>query len=178
MGAGRNYEEALLGGLLELCERDSLMIMWLLKLTPNIFIKNSLPLKIQNRIKKIEALAHGEITLFDISFDKKIPHICAFFRYNNPENELIHIGASAHFSLNDAIYKALDEVLANLLYGEHKISKILDFSDIKSLSDHRFFYSQNGNKKFLDFLFIGNAFVTYTELHSSFKESISIGEFL
>lgn len=67
------------------------MTLWLLKLTPNIIKYETLPLKIKNKIQKIENLANGKITIFDISFDKNFPHIFVFFKYNDSKNELIHV---------------------------------------------------------------------------------------
>ena len=54
ISAWRNYEEAIFWWLLELSERDSLMLTWLLKLNPSIIKKETLPEKLKNRILDLE----------------------------------------------------------------------------------------------------------------------------
>lgn len=174
----RTYEEALIAWLLELCERDSLMTLWLLKLTPNIIKYETLPLKIKNKIQKIENLANGKITIFDISFDKNFPHIFVFFKYNDSKNELIHVWASANFDLDNAILKSLDEIFVNIVYWANKIKNISDFSDITTVSDHRFFYCQKWNIQFLDFLFTDNDYVDYKILRNKFYKNFSLWGFI
>lgn len=165
--AGRNYEEAFSRGLLELSERDSLMLTWLLKLTPDIIATETLPTFLQKRIYEAEQFAQGKITIFNISYDKTIPHVLIFFQYAH--SEIIYCWASAGLSCVETICKALDEVLVNIYFWEHNIPEIKNIWDIHNVSDHRYFYCQHNNIQYLDFLFWKNQYVSYWDFEWNFK---------
>ena len=177
ISAWRNYEEAIFWWLLELSERDSLMLTWLLKLNPSIIKKETLPEKLKNRILDLEKYQNWwNVTIFDISFDKSNPHVMIFFRYN--DSEIIHIWASANIKAEETISKALDEVEVNVYFSEKTISEIKTFLDVNSVSDHRHFYCQNNNIQFLNFLFQSNSYLSFDEFSRKFQSKITIWSLL
>lgn len=173
VSAWRNYEEAIFWWLLELSERDSLMLTWLLKLTPNIIMNETLPKNLKNRVLDLEKYKNWwKVIIFDISFDKKNPHIMIFFKYN--DSEIIHIWASAGIIAEKTISKALDEVEVNVYFSEKSISEMKTFSDVNSVSDHRHFYCQNNNIRFLYFLFEKNTYLSFWDFSKKFIKNLTL----
>lgn len=173
ISAWRNYEEAIFWWLLELSERDSLMLTWLLKLTPDIIKNETLPKKLKSRILDLEKYKNWwKVTIFDISFDKKNPHVMIFFKYN--DSEIIHIWASSNITAEKTISKALDEVEVNVYFSEKNISEIKTFSDVNCVSDHRHYYCQNNNIKFLYFLFEKNTYISFWDFSKKFFKKLTL----
>lgn len=157
-GAGRSYEEALLGGLFELSERDSLMLMWLKKLTPKRIDNTTLPEDLQFYILHIESKYHGKITLLDISFWKTFPHIFGFFKGDNR----YEMWASCKSNSYKAIEKVISEILNNIdIKEKHKRISIEEASEFK---DHKRFYTDNENFKNLSFLYKNNEIISYKNI--------------
>ncbi len=162
--AWRNYEEAFLSALFENSERDSLMLLWLNKLTPNIIKNSSLPTNLKNLINEIEIKYSWKIYLFDISFWKQLPHIFWFFKWNN----IYEMWASCKLNIDDCIEKVITEILWNIdIDKEHKK---LEIEDSISFHDHKDFYTDNDNFKYLDFLYTRNNTVLYEDINNNYKD--------
>lgn len=171
VSAGRSYEEAIMWGIFELLERDSIALTWLLKLTPPIINKNTLPKRIQEYVNFIEKKWNCELFIFDISYDKSNPHILIMRKY---ENDKISVWASSWLNLKEVILKALDEISTTCFYFVREIKKINNYTDIKSVADHIYFYCQNWNLKYLYFLFSKNEIIDFNTLNKKFNKKLSI----
>ena len=109
--AGNTYEEALVQGFSEICERYSLR---------QIFEKNIkmplLPSEYINKYEKIQKIISYienkgiSITIKDASLGKGLPVICTVFEDKN-NNEVVNLSFGAHPSLPIAIERTLTEFL-------------------------------------------------------------------
>jgi thiazole/oxazole-forming peptide maturase SagD family component len=154
ISAHSTREMAIKGGILEVIERDALMICWYCKRVPKTIRNSSLSTEIQMRIK-YWAKKGFELVFFDISIDSVPVVMSCFFSENYPA---FLAGTSASFSYNEAILKALSEVESMLNYTLNNPNdrvKIYIEKDVNSILAHayRFFYPETNSE--LDYLRTG-----------------------
>jgi hypothetical protein len=119
-----NKENAVIGGLLELIQRDSFLVYWLNTISPKKIILEKF---IQNSKDKKNLLSHSEkklhmldedmkrynITyhLLDITSDVGVPVVCCVVESTHKGERCFGIGASAGFSIEDTIIRAVSEAM-------------------------------------------------------------------
>lgn len=113
MAAGTTLENALHGATLELIERDAFVCGWLSRRAPPIIKKSSLP---QNALQRIKVLMQQgvRLTVSDIS-TAWVPVVSVFAQ--NDQMPFTAITAAAHFSAEEALVKALDEIEGRLSWA-------------------------------------------------------------
>lgn len=103
--AGVTKEQAMIGGLLEIIERDAFMIMWYNSLSmPRLDIRNH-PVSAPFRALLDES--RFELTIVDTTGDLGIPSTFGLLRTKDGK---ISIGGSARLNLEDSVRKTLMEI--------------------------------------------------------------------
>ncbi len=172
--AGRTYEESLMWWIFELSERDSLMLTWLLKLSPDIIDIKSLPKYLIERVEDIERIGWWRVYIYDISYDKWFPHVLVIQKKENGWH--YWVWASAGFILENVIEKALSEASVSSIYWSEESEKIYSFNDVKNVKDHKIFYEQGDNcEKYLSFLFQDESRVNFQQLKNWGIKNYNIG---
>lgn len=147
---GGTVEEALLFGLLELIERDGLLLTWYTKTAPrrvNLWqCSNRQILHLMDRFEK----RGYDLHLLDTRFDMPIPSVVAVaaLRTFTPENMKIavSVGCGASLSPEKAVLSALAEAgywIDNVHMEDHmdEMRELAqDYSKIKSVVDHGLVY--------------------------------------
>lgn len=157
LALGENLDEAIMRGILELIERDSIMLTWLLRKPPHRLDLQTIkmPQLVSLRNKLLAEELNVEICLLDtgscaisiiaIVYDpqKKVPYV--------------NFGFSTGHTIQEVAFKALEEAVmmrntAELLATdkETQINK-LQSSEVKTFLDHVVFYlhpQNGGNWKF------------------------------
>ncbi len=165
-----SYKQAFFSGLMELSERDSIMITWLNKITPDLIDNNSLPISVLEKIKLLESNWNSKLFIFEVSYDKKIPHILMILKNKNWD---IEVWAWARFDLKECIENALNEVLISHLYDDREKNKFRKTNKVLTVSDHKDFYCDPKHIKYLDFLFEGNKIIDYKNLKNYFDKEVA-----
>jgi ribosomal protein S12 methylthiotransferase accessory factor len=112
--AGNNKAEAILQGLLELVERDSIALWWYNRLTrPRVDFTNFADPYFQH-LHNYYQTRHRDLWVLDITSDFNIPTFVAISRRVDQPAENILLGFGAHFDAQLAILRALTEVNQSL----------------------------------------------------------------
>lgn len=111
MSAAWSYDDACLGGLLELVERDAFAIAWMNELSgPRLVPAPGSALA--DRISSVEADGVSSVTLTDISSDIGIPVVCAVLQRPVGTRPLFTVGLSCKMDHATAGDKALSEAIS------------------------------------------------------------------
>jgi len=139
MAAGFSINDCIVSGLLELIERDSLMINFSKRLNPPEIDINTLNIENKKFVDKISK--KYKIKIYKLYSDIKVPtYLC--FIYNGEGKKLHYgIGASTNLDSNKAIDKALKECLFTYYYSLN----IMDLrknnpDEISTLYEHFLYY--------------------------------------
>jgi ribosomal protein S12 methylthiotransferase accessory factor len=108
--AGRNKEEAILQGFLELVERDAIALWWYNRLPKPAVDLRSFAEPYFQELLTFHASLHRDLWVLDITSDLGIPSFAAISRRNDAAVEDITLGFGAHFDPCLGILRALTEV--------------------------------------------------------------------
>lgn len=139
MAAGYSLDDCILSGLLELIERDSLMINFSKRLNPPEIDIDTLNGGNKNFVNKI--IEKYKVKIYKLYSDIKVPTYLCFIW--NGEGKKIHygIGASASLDSDKAINKALRECLFTYYYSLNIMDLKKDNTDeIRTLYEHFLYY--------------------------------------
>ena len=147
MAAGSSLHECILSGLLELIERDALMINFLQRLNPlEIDINSITHVTLIEKIKK-----DYKLKIYKLYSDIDVPIYLSFIWKEKFGNLHYGIGASAHLDSDEAINKALKESLFTYFYSKNIMDmKKNNAQDITALYEHFLYYQ---DEKFYKLLF-------------------------
>ena len=154
--------------LLELSERDSLMLVWINKISPPIIDTNTLPIKLKNFIRILEKSLNIKIYVLDITLDKQIPCVATVFFNNKKTYPYFHMGACSDFNLYNAIEKSILESISFIGFiKNYKV--VINPDEVKTPSDHARFYHNPQNSFLIEFLRKGDV-VDYKVLKSKYDK--------
>lgn len=148
MAAGFTLDECIQSGLLELIERDALMINFMQRLNPpeiNLESLNGSNLELVKMIKK-----EYNIKLYKLYSDIRIPIYLSIIYKNEKRHTHYGIGACANLNSDYAINKALKECLFTYFYSLNIMDVRQDNPEkIKTLYEHFLYYQGNNFEKLL-----------------------------
>lgn len=104
-----SFEEAVVGGICEVIERDNFMITWQAKLSRRKIRKQSLSAKNRDLIRRFEEVGY-DIHLMDISNETTITGILAVATHTKTDFVPLVVAASVALSPEEAVKKALEEL--------------------------------------------------------------------
>lgn len=168
---GGGIEEAILGGLYEVVERDAYFATWYARITPPRILNQSIT-DARSAALVARAEAEGfEIHLFDIRTDIAIPTVWGMIVDPAADAPVKSYCASAcHGRWDDAIFSALVEITTSMgVYrrsmpaGRERARSLLsDHALVREMPDHVLLYSLPESYERLDFLH-GGATVSLAE---------------
>ncbi len=167
MAAGFDINECIGSGLMELIERDSLMINFMQRLNPpeiNLDTISGINQKLISTIKK-----EYNIKIYQLYSDIDVPiYLSIIYKENNKDTHY-GIGACANVDSDYAINKSLKECLFTYFYSLNIMdAKVENPNNIKALYEH-FLYYQGNN--FKDLLF-DSKIIKYERKKTSLKKVI------
>ncbi len=150
MAAGFTIKECIQSGLMELIERDALMINFMQRLNPPEININTIKGINENLVKLIQN--DYSIKVYKLYSDIKVPiYLSIIFK---KEKNKIHygIGASANLNSDYAINKSLKECLFTYFYSLNIMNaQKRNVNNIKTLYEHFLYYQgENFNKLLFD----------------------------
>lgn len=151
-------EQAIVNGVLELMERDALMINFLQRINPPEIAIESINKENQWLIKKIKSKYNFK--LYKLFSDINIPIYAGFIWKKNNTKLHYGIGASASINSSDAIEKTIKECLFTYQYSRDMLDLKPSRKDkIKALYEHFLYYQDEKLHK----LFFKSKVVEYKE---------------
>lgn len=111
LAAGPTLEEALVGALYELVERDAFMIAWAARRTPPEIEWASVSAASIEDLQQRAGRARIELRAFDLTTDLRIPCVLAVASGVPGETPALAVGAASRLSARAALEKALLEAL-------------------------------------------------------------------
>lgn len=148
MAAGYSIEDCIISGLLELLERDALMINFLQRLDPPEINIDSIEGCNKHLIDKIRE--DYDLKIYKLYTDVDIPIFLSFIWKKDRGKIHYGIGASANLDSDYAINKALKECLFTFFYSKHIMDLRKDNpEDITALYEHFLYYQGNNFEKLL-----------------------------
>nr|WP_246521394.1 YcaO-like family protein [Ornithinibacillus massiliensis] len=152
-----NLNTAILGGLLELIERDSIMITW--KNFLSLPIYNNDEIKSRNNNPHLSELLNEchysnlDVIFIDITLDLEIPIVFCLIKNKLNQLPFIACGASCQLNVFDAMTKSLEEALVgfHFTYIAEEIPERIE--EIRTIEDHLFYYASGKDLENLQFLY-------------------------
>jgi ribosomal protein S12 methylthiotransferase accessory factor len=140
MACGPTFEEALLGGLLEVAERDAFLLMWYDRLSlPRIdWSGDALLVEEHRRFYAPTRLDYVVVSMYDLL---KVPTALVIVRAPDG-NVALAVGAASATTMQSAIRKALREAFQTRAFGRHLMldrptfDAGVDFANVHTFEDH------------------------------------------
>lgn len=153
--AGRNPAAACLAGLLELLERDALMLMWYHRLKfPFLTIDPAS--RVGQRIGSAIRCSRLEIRVIDLTEIHNVPLVAAVARGRVDDHHLYGVGGAAAMRLDEAIWKAVKEAASFHSWQRRQLAREgvrrLQPEQVRSFRDHLLYYMDTEHQHELDFL--------------------------
>jgi thiazole/oxazole-forming peptide maturase SagD family component len=149
VSAHPDLNEAIHRALLELIERDALMVTWFAR-RPVVQLSDNL-LSSEIQIRKEYWHSQGyQMTFLDISIDTLPVVLCLLWSQNHVPALLA--GASCHENLVAAITKSCDEAEFQLMSWDHNSTPIMAHEDVRTPAHHALLYSKPDMLQHVDWL--------------------------
>jgi ribosomal protein S12 methylthiotransferase accessory factor len=163
-------EEAAIGAICEVVERDAVTITWQAMLAPPQIRVETLPEELYDLVARFER-AVGTVTMFDSTLDHGIPTVLSVLRGHHAGAPALVVAAAASPSLPDAARKSLEELAHTRRYAQLIATHSArlapdppDYDAVQSQRDHLNFWVDHRHLPLADFLFASSERVDYDEL--------------
>ena len=167
MAAGNSLEECIQSGLLELIERDALMINFMQRLNPPEIDIDTIKGDNKELIERIKQ--EYNIKIYKLYSDMNVPIYLSIIYKGDKKKIHYGIGACANLSSDYAINKSLKECLFTYFYSLNIMDvRQKDADNIKTLYEH-FLYYQGDN---FDKLLFDSKKIKYRKETSNFDKII------
>ncbi len=169
-----SWAQAILGGILELVERDGIMIMWFNRLPMPKISLDSLPSEISRVVQKINDFGF-DVIIQNTTTEIGIPAFCVYLVNKIKKKPAMISGAGSHINPEIAIRKGLREGIRffadYLAYPErYEQVKILGFDEIRSPLEHGDLYYDPEMLKHLDFIIESDNYQDFSEIKDNSKK--------
>lgn len=164
-----SYEEAVIGGLCEVVERDAFMITWQAGLGRARIDRMTLSPVNRALLARLEATG-VTVTLFDLTMDNGIPAVMAVQTHDAPDMPAITFACSAALDGEEAVRKALEEATHTarwMFYLKHQHGRLDPgeaFVHVDGQERHLQFWADHDRRPLADFIFSGAATVSFDTL--------------
>ncbi len=165
-----SYEEAVVGGICEVIERDDFMITWQAKLSRPRIRKETLSEANKDLIRRFEKVGY-EIHVMDITNETKIPGILVVARNHNTSFVPIVVAASVAMSPEESVRKALEELAHTERYAYQirnelpRLEPHQEFDNVLGQVHHVNFWMDPEKTKHAEFLYASEEWKDFSEMH-------------
>ena len=172
-----SLEEALLGGILEVVERDAFSMTWQGMLSHPQIIIESLSDENYELLRKIESVGH-KVFLLNATTELGVPVILAVsHRERQPAPPLV-VAAASELDPEIAVRKCLEELVHTRRYMRELqawggvYEEPSDFNNIKDQIDHLRFWGSEAVLEHSNFLISSQERVNFSDIKSMEKDSV------
>lgn len=160
---------AVLSGLLEVIERDAVMLTWLHRRTPpRLEVDTGAPAILTELFDRYLRLDHFRVELVDLTADSGLPTIACLALCDDPSRPAAVMGSATRLDPVEAVRKALFEaaqILSSLaLLGCDARSALADHAAVRTFDDHARYYAGTEAAATLGFLTASNLPVPVSSL--------------
>jgi ribosomal protein S12 methylthiotransferase accessory factor len=171
-----SYEEAVVGGICEVIERDNFMITWQAKLSRTKIRQETLSDENKDLIQRFVEVGY-EVHLMDISNETKVTGILAVARGTKTNFIPLVVAASVALSPEEAVRKALEELAHTERYAYQIKSELPrleaheEFDNVLGQVHHVNFWVNPEVSKHASFLYSSEEFMDFNELSDFSRET-------
>ncbi len=164
-----SFEQAAIGALNEVIERDAFTITWQAALAPARLDLTTLPDDLSGLVERFRR-ARYSVTLFDITLDSGVPTILAVSRHPSEECPAVVVAASSSLDPAHAVRGSLEELAHTGHYCQAITTHVprLEVSDGASAvidqRSHLNYWCDHANAAQIDFLFASPVCRAYSDL--------------
>lgn len=160
--------KAISTGVLEIIERDAIMINVKKQLSPPHIDASSISHSQVPILEKV--LRDYKVVLYQLFTDSACPvYLCYIWKDNRKDRFSFGIGASANPDSNLAVSKAIKEALFTYFYSDHLIHlKPLKLEEVTALYEHYLWY--HDYDRFQSLLFKESQLIPYTQVKTDIEE--------
>lgn len=164
VACGSSVDGATISGILEVVERDSFMLTWLLKLPGKKIImdgaEDSELMKLYRHICS-HLVGDDSLHIYDISRIDGVYTVLTFFRNDNPESYGLVTAAASDTDPEHALLKSLEELCLSQAFAYAKLFssptypdeiKSWTMEDVRTLHLHFFYYGTGSRSYEFDFI--------------------------
>jgi ribosomal protein S12 methylthiotransferase accessory factor len=170
-----SYEEAAVGGICEVIERDNFMITWQAGMSRTKIRPESLSATNKNLLNRFEKVGY-QVYLMDISNESRIPGILAVATH--PDTSFVPLVVAAAVSLNpeEAVRKALEELAHTERYAYQiknelpRLEVVEEFDNVLGQVHHVNYWMDEKVLPHASFLYASEQYMDFNEL-PSFEQS-------
>jgi ribosomal protein S12 methylthiotransferase accessory factor len=122
-----SLEEAQLGAICEVTERDAVMITWLGMLSPPQVNLETIPEPNADLIRRFQRAGYT-INVLDLTFDHKVPTFLSVLRGGTLDVPPLNLAAASSLDSSEALRKSLEELAHTRLYCyriQHSINRLV-----------------------------------------------------
>ncbi|GGK33897.1 hypothetical protein GCM10010124_28040 [Pilimelia terevasa] len=147
LAAGPSWEQAVLGGLCEVVERDALAVSWLYRLPPRPVAPGVVAASSAVSHLLREATS-WRVRFYDLSLDLRAPVVAAVMEHRGAHGAIMSFGSACRWSPVRAVEKAFLEAAQGLTYvrrllRQHEDWQVApDFSNVDDFNLHAILYSR------------------------------------
>jgi ribosomal protein S12 methylthiotransferase accessory factor len=139
---GNSLEEALLGGVCEVVERDAFMIAWYQRLTvPSLDLASLTSPEARDALRRF-APAPVRLYCSDITTDIGIPAVLVMMTSRAPGWPAASVATASDMSIERAVVKALCELSSGHWLCRAEPNRSLSMREVQAPEDHGLFYAQ------------------------------------
>ncbi|UII21552.1 YcaO-like family protein [Fulvivirga ligni] len=171
-----SFEEAVIGGICEVIERDDFMITWQAQLSRTKITKSSLSKSNQDLVARFEKVGY-EIHLMDISNETGIPGILAVAVGSKTDFVPLVVAASVALSPEEAVRKALEELAHTERYAyqiKYELPRLQahpEYDNVLGQVHHVNFWMNPAVRKHAEFLYSSDQYIDFGELKDFSKSN-------
>lgn len=164
-----SYEEAVVGGICEVIERDNFMITWQAKLSRPKIRKETLSAANKDLIRRFEKVGYN-VRLVNISNETKISGVMAVATHEKSGYIPLVVAASVSLSPEEAVRKALEELAHTERYAYQirtelpRLEVVEDFDNINGQVQHVNFWMNSEVAANAAFLYASEIEMDFNEL--------------
>lgn len=165
-----SQQEASIGAICEVIERDAVTITWQAMLAPPRIRVETLPEELYDLVARFERAA-GTVVMFNITLDHGVPTVLSVLRGHHDGSPALVVAASTSPSLPDATRKSLEELAHTRRYSQliatHSARLAPDPPEhpgVQGQRDHLNFWVDHRNLPLAEHLFASPERVDYDDL--------------
>jgi ribosomal protein S12 methylthiotransferase accessory factor len=172
LAAHTSREQAALGAVYEVIERDAFTITWQDQLNPPQIRAETLPDEAYDLLRRFEHTG-AKVVLFDLTMDHGVPTILSVLRNPHEESPALVFAAATSLDPAAAVRSALEELAHTRRYSQQIKSRmdriVIDpgYTNVVDQVDHLNLYADHANTALAKFLFTSKKRVEFDRISNA-----------
>jgi|LGVF01.1.fsa_nt_gb ribosomal protein S12 methylthiotransferase accessory factor len=165
-----SFDEAVVGGITEVVERDAFTIFWQCRISPPQVMIETLSDSNFDLVERFTRTG-ADVTVLEITTDLGIPTFLSVLRNPSPQSSALVFAAASSLDPEEALCKSLEELAHTRRYSQ--LIKTYappiavtppHFSNIRDQVGHLGFWADHANKELADFVFASKERIDFQDI--------------